>query len=383
MTGSHTPTIAVTPAPPGRAGQLAALALVAICACDAPSPAPVARPDDKGGEATLFEVPAQQRDRLKVVAVAHKAFVQPLVVPSQIAFDALKTSDVTPLVSGKISRILVGEGDRVAVGQSLMVIASPDSSDNSANLTRDRSALATKEAVLARDTDLYAHKAISLEELQAAQFDVVSARASVSADEAHVSITGGDKTGATLRSPIAGIVVHRAVAVGESVQAGATVAFTISDPTAVWVVSQLYQEDLRRVAIGDAAVIRSPVLDAPLPGKVLYIGASIDSDTLTIPVRIAAENPGGLLKKGMYVDAAIVPAKGEDAAMVPLKALLRDADNLPFVYVQVSPGKFARRHVELGSQRPDGYIVKDGLKDGEQVLSDGAIFIQFADSLER
>jgi cobalt-zinc-cadmium efflux system membrane fusion protein len=359
-------------------------ALAAACAaCESPSPPPVARPDDKGGEATLFEVPPQQRDRLQIVAVAHKTFVRPLIAPSLVAFNDLKTSDVTPLVSGKIARLLAGEGDHVSAGQPLMLIASPDSSDNTTNLTRDRSALATKEAILARDTDLYAHKAISLEELQAAQFDVVSAKATVQADEAHVNITGGDKGGAFLRSPIAGVVVRRMVAVGESVQAGSTVSFTITDPTVAWVVSQLYQEDLRRVEVGDAAIIRSPVLDAPLPGKVIYIGASIDADTLTIPVRIAAENPGGLLKKGMYVDAAIMPAKSETAILVPLASLLRDSDNLPFVYVQAAPGKFARRHVDLGAQLPDGYVVKAGLADGEQVLADGAIFIQFAESLER
>ncbi len=317
------------------------------------------------------------------MTVAHKPIAQPLVVPSQVAFDGLKTSDVTPLVSGKVARILVNEGDRVTAGQPLMVIASPDSSDNTTNLIRDRSALATKEAVLARDTDLFAHKAISREELEAAQFDVVSARAAVQDDEAHVKITGSDQGGAFLRSPIAGVVVHRAVATGESVQAGATVSFTISDASAVWVVGQLYQEDLRRIELGDGALIRSPVLDAPLPGKVIYIGASIDPDSLTIPVRIAAENPGGLLKKGMYVDTAITPAKTESAVVVPHSSLLRDSDNLSFVYVQASPGKFARRHVELGAQLPDGHVIKSGLTDGEQVLADGAVFIQFADSLER
>lgn len=361
-----------------------ALVLAALCAnCNSQLPPPASKPDDKAREATLFEVPPQQRDQLKVVAVAHKAIAQPLVVPSQVAFDGLKTSDVTPLVSGKVARILVNEGDRVAAGQPLMVIASPDSSDNTTNLIRDRSALATKEAVLARDTDLFAHKAISREELEAAQFDVVSAKAAVQDDEAHVKITGSDQGGAFLRSPIAGVVVHRAVATGESVQAGSTVSFTISDASAVWVVGQLYQEDLRRIELGDSALIRSPVLDAPLPGKVIYIGASIDPDSLTIPVRIAAENPGGLLKKGMYVDTAITPAKTESAVVVPHSSLLRDSDNLSFVYVQASPGKFARRHVDLGAQLPDGHVIKSGLTDGEQVLADGAVFIQFADSLER
>lgn len=355
----------------------------AITACNSPAPAPVAKPDDNGGEATLFEVPAQQRDRLKIVAATHRPIARALVVPAVVAFNDLKTSDITPLVSGKIAKLLVGEGDRVTAGQPLMVIASPDSSDNTTNLTRDRALLVTKQAVLARDTDLYAHKAISLEELEAAQSDVVAAKAAVQDDESHVSITGSDQGGAVLRSPIAGIVVHRGVAAGESIQAGATVAFTVTDPTAVWVVCQLYQEDLRRVELGDAATIRSPVLDAPLAGKVIYIGASIDPDSLTIPVRIAAANPGGLLKKGMYVDTAILPARTESAIQVPLSSLLRDADNLPFVYVQAQPGKFARHHIHLGAQLPDGYVVTDGLADGDQVLADGAVFIQFADSLER
>jgi cobalt-zinc-cadmium efflux system membrane fusion protein len=356
--------------------------LAFVIGCNSDVPPPVAKPDDQGGEARLFEAPAAQRDRLKLIAIAHKTFVRPLTTPAMVAFDDLKTSDVTPLVSGKITRVLVNEGDHVTVGQSLMTIASPDSSDNTTNLVRDQSALATKEAVLARDTDLYAHKAISLEELEAAKFDVVSAKAAVQDDEAHVSITGGDKGGAVLRSPITGVVAHRAVSVGMAVQAGGSVAFTITDPTAVWVVSQLYQEDLRRVQLGDTAIIRSPVLDEPLPGKVIYIGASIDPDSLTIPVRVAASNPNGLLKKGMYVDTAIMPAKSETAIVIPVASLLRDTDNLPFVYVQAQPGTFERRHIQLGAQLPDGYAVTGGLKDGEQVLADGAVFIQFADSLE-
>ena len=155
----------------------------AITACNSPAPAPVAKPDDNGGEATLFEVPAQQRDRLKIVAATHRPIARALVVPAVVAFNDLKTSDITPLVSGKIAKLLVGEGDRVTAGQPLMVIASPDSSDNTTNLTRDRALLVTKQAVLTRDTDLYAHKAISLEELEAAQSDVVAAKAAVQDDE--------------------------------------------------------------------------------------------------------------------------------------------------------------------------------------------------------
>lgn len=332
---------------------------------------------------SLFEVPKAQLGKLKIVAVTKKPVTLPVSVPALVDFNQLKTSRVMPLVSGKVARVLVHEGDHVKAGQALLSIASPDSSDTAANLARDRSALQTKKVILARDQDLYSHKAISLEELQQAQLDVSAANATVKNDQAHAYITGGDSSHALLRAPIAGIVVKRDISTGEAVAAGTTPCFTITDPSAVWVMAQLYQQDLREVSLGDSALIRSPVLKTPLQGKVTYIGASIDSDTLTIPVRIAADNPDGLLKQGMYVNAEIIPAKSIDTMLVPADAVLRDEDNLPFVYVQAAPDKFARRHVQLGPQVKDEVVVTKGLKSGEKVLSNGAVFVQFAESLER
>ncbi len=367
----------------GRTSQLAAVCLglamtTAACAADGD-----AAPAAKRSSASLFEVPSAQRAHLQVVAVHEKPVTFPVLVPAMVAFDELKTSRVVPLVSGKVTKVMVQEGDRVKSGQTLLSIASPDSSDLSANLARDRSALRIKQVILSRDQDLYAHKAISLEELQQAELDVAAAKATLRDDEAHLSITGGVNSEALVRSPIAGLVVSRTIAVGETVQAGSTQCFTITDPAAVWIIAQLYQQDLRVVALGDTALIRSPVLSTPLEGKVSYIGASIDADTLTIPVRIEAQNPDGVLKRGMYVNAEVIPQKIANAKLVPVAAVLRDEDNLPFTYLEVSPGKFARRHVELGPQVGDDYAIEGGLKDGEKVLADGALFVQFADSLDR
>ena len=179
------------------------------------------------------------------------------------------------------------------------------------------------------------------------------------------------------------MVVARHISVGESVQAGGTPAFTISDPSQVWVVGQLYQDDLRRVAVGDPVEVRSSVLDAPLAAHVSYIGAALDPDSLTIPVRIAAGNPGGVLKSGMYVDIAISPIHTERAMLVPAYSVLHDSDNLPFVYLQAAPSEYARRRIDLGEQVGDSFIVRGGLAAGDKVVSDGALFVQFADSLER
>lgn len=361
-----------------RCTYLLLLALAATaCGSSDQSTAPASRPDP-----SLFEVPTNQRARLHLAKAERKPVVLPVRTPARVAFDDLKTSEVTPLVSGKVAKVLVREGDHVKVGQPLLAIASPDSSDTVANLSRDRSALRGKQTILARDEDLYAHKAISLEELQQARLDVESAQTTVRNDEAHAAMTGSSNGNALLLSPIDGTVVARKIAVGDPVQAETTTCFTITDPTAIWVISQLYQEDLRRVALGDTARIHSPVLEAPITGTVSYIGAAIDPDTLTIPVRIAAQNPNGLLKQGMYVDAEIIPAKSEDAVVVPAAAVLRDSDNLPFVYVEVKPGTFARHHVELGDQIGDSFTIPRGLEPGTQILTEGALFVQFADSLE-
>ena len=229
--------------------------------------------------------------------------------------------------------------------------------------------------------DLYANKAISLEELQGARTDVLSAQAAVTRDQASATITGTGAAEAELRSPISGTVVEKSIAVGDVVEAGSTACFKVTDPAAVWVVGHLYVRDLKRAANGDSVEIASPLLDKPLPGTVTYIGAALDPDTLTIPVRITVENPDGVLKAGMYVDAAIHPLKPEVDISLPVASVLRDSDNLPFVYVLAGPGKYARRHVTLGDQVGDSYVIDDGVQDGESVLADGAVFVQFADSL--
>ncbi len=184
--------------------------------------------------------------------------------------------------------------------------------------------------ILKRDKDLYEHKALSLEELQGAQLDVVSAEATLEDDEAHVKIAGTGKGEAFLRAPITGVVVARHVSVGEAVQSGGNTVFTITDPTLVWVIAHVYPEDVRRVSIGDAAQVHSAALEEPMNGKVTYIGASIDTDTLTVPIRVAVANAKGTLKAGLYVDAAIAPARSEEVQLLPLAALCATATTCPW-----------------------------------------------------
>ena len=354
------------------------LLLLGAAACTRSTP-PQQAPQDP----TLFTLPGEQAMQLQIVTVQEQRVRRPLRVPAQVTFDELQTSDVVPLVDGKVSKLLVREGDHVQTGQPLLAIASPSSADAQASLDRDAAALSNARKVLERDQDLYQHKALSLEELQQAELSVATAKASLESDRTRVRVTGTGRGQALLRSPVTGVVVARHISVGESVQAGATATFTITDPDAIWVIAQLYQDDLRRVAVGDPVEIESPALDAPLTARVSYVGAALDPDTLAIPVRIAARNPEGILKNGMYVDASISPRRTETAILLPATAVLRDSDNLPFVYVQASATAFGRRHIDLGDQVGAAFVVRSGVSPGEKVVGDGALFLQFEDTLER
>ncbi len=95
---------------------------------------------------------------------------------------------------------------------------------------------------------------------------------------------------------------------------------------------------------------------------------------------MVVDNPGDLLKKQMYVQVSLESQKEQTGTLVPVSAILRDDENLPFVYVTQPDGSFARRHVELGGRIGDRYAIPDGLKAGDQVVTNGGLFMQFLQS---
>jgi multidrug efflux pump subunit AcrA (membrane-fusion protein) len=108
----------------------------------------------------------------------------------------------------------------------------------------------------------------------------------------------------------------------------------------------------------------------------------VDPDTRTTPVRIVTQNPGGLLKKDMFVDAVVHTGARSHTLVVPVAAVLRDDKNEPIVYVQQEPGKYAQRSVTIGDQQDGLVAITGGLQEGETVVSDGSLFLQFANSIK-
>jgi len=163
-------------------------------------------------------------------------------------------------------------------------------------------------------------------------------------------------------------------------QAGTTAAFTVANLSQAWVLTQVSPGELSQVSVGQAASIDPRNGTGPFHGRVDNVSASVDPNTRAVVARIVVPNPGDLLKKQMYVDVAIDSSRTTTGLLVPVSAVLRDDENLPFVYVALADGTFARRHVTLGYRDSQNYNVTTGLNSGDRVVTDGALFLQFMQS---
>ncbi len=149
----------------------------------------------------------------------------------------------------------------------------------------------------------------------------------------------------------------------------------------VWVLANVFEADLPFVAVGDPAEVLSVAGRPPLTGKVAYIAALVDPTTRAVAVRLDVANPGEVLKRDLYVQVALHSRRQTTGLLVPVSAVLRNEENLPFVFIANADGTFARRRVQLGARSGDRQEIAGGLRAGEAVVVDGGLFLQTAENL--
>ncbi len=375
---------------------VALMAAVSTYSCSASKPATVAAAEGSApaDEATLFQVPANQLEHLKIVEVKKAAWSSTVHTTGTVDWDADHTTQAITQVSGPISRLLVDLGTPVKVDQPLLYVNSPDVANAISTYRKARNHLDYAKRTLDRNQDLLDHKVIAVKDFEAAQQDYNDAGSDVENSLQALKIFGvtqqevddAQRQGVAInsqlavRSPIAGVVVQKLVSPGLVIQAGMTACFAISDVSTVWVQGHIYDRDLESIRIGDAVEETNSSLKQTFHGTVSYIGAMLDPATRTTSVRIVTRNPEGMLKKDMFVDAVIHTRSGRSVLTVPTSAILRNDENLPFVYVQAAPGQFAQRLVNLGAQQGDDTEIVSGAKEGEKIVGEGSVFLQFANS---
>jgi len=292
---------------------------------------------------------------------------------------------------GPVSRLLVSTGQKVKAGDPLAEVDSPDFA---AAISAYRKALSTAQTlrrVADMDKDLIQHNGVAQREEEQAQTDAANAEADRDAAlQTLVSLNLDPQTikdleagrpvsrpSGMINSPIAGTVVEKLITPGELLAAGSTPCFTVADLSRVWVMAQLFGSDLAAVSVGDPVEVETGIATNNFSGTVDNISALVDPTTRSVMVRVVVENPGDFLKKQMYVRVRIQSRQESPGLLVPVSAILRDDVNLPFVYVVQPDGSFARVHVTLGYRTGDQYDIPDGLHAGDQIVVDGALFIQF------
>jgi cobalt-zinc-cadmium efflux system membrane fusion protein len=311
-----------------------------------------------------------------------------------VAFNGDRSTQVLAPVSGPITRILVNPGAVVQKGEALATVTSPDFAAATAAYRKAQAAYLNAQRIADLDAQLFRNDAIARRELEQAQTDAAAAAAdrdaaieqmrALGVDEASISAVrenrAGAPTQAVIRAPIAGTVVEKLVNPGQLIQAGSTPCFTIADLGTVWVMANVFESDMASVAAGQSATITTGAWPSPITGQVVYVSALVDPASKAAAVRILAPNPRGVLKRDMLVNVTIRAAQGRNGLLIPVSAVMRDDQNLPFVYLAQPNNRYSRRQVTLGSRIGDQYEVTSGLAAGDHIVVDGALFLQFAGS---
>jgi len=347
-----------------------------------------------GDKAALFSIPADQMSHVQVVTVEPSTLERTLRLTGAVAYNGFATTPVITQVSGPVSRIVVSPGETVRASQPLLYVASPDFSQMRATYIKANDAFKLADREYARAKDLYDHHAIAERDLIAAESARNQAEADLQASEQALHVLGFQNPADAVQmssspelpvlAPIAGEVVERLVAPGQLIQAGTTQAFTISNMSTVWVLANVYQQDLPYVRVGDLVTIVTDSYPATeFHGKISYVAAALDPTTRTLQARIDVKNPQERLKNNMYVTAQVEAGKISNAITVPNAAVLRDAENEPFVYTLAGQNQFAMRGVAIGQASEQTTEITSGLAPGDRVVANGSLFLQFANSLQR
>jgi cobalt-zinc-cadmium efflux system membrane fusion protein len=304
-------------------------------------------------------------------AEAHETAAK-LMVTGTVMPDIARTVPVISLASGRVVEIKARLGDEVKKGQILLRLRSDDISGGFASY---QGAVADEELAKAqweRAQDLYKHGAIALNDLQIADDAEKKAKIAVDVAAEHLKLMGSTVEHPSgivdLVAPVSGIITDQQVTNAAGVQSLGTNPFTISDLSYVWVVCDVYENDIPNVKVGDPAEVRLTAFPAMvLKGTVSNILPILDPSIRTAKVRIEVRNPG-TLRLGMFANAAFSSQKREMHTSVPSSAILRLHDR-DWVYVPVAGKKFQRVEVVAGDSLPNNMQeLISGLKPGEQIV---------------
>ncbi len=333
----------------------------------------------------------QIRDaKVRIEPVGKHPVGNEIVTSGKIAFDDLRVSHVYSPVTGRILRITADPGQRVKKGAALATIESPDVGNAFADLGKAQAELIAAQHESRRQEELFGAHAGSQRDYESAEDNFRKAKAEMERAQQKARLfrsASADKVTQefTLRAPIEGEVIFRAVNPGTEVQGqysggAAPELFTVGELDSVWVFADVFEMDLARVKRGASVSVKVVAYpDKVFEGKVDWISDALDPTARTAKVRCSIPNPGRELKPEMYATVSI-SVDAPAVAALPRSALLRIADQtVVFVENGNAPDgrlKFIRRIIAVNEDEGSDYVpIVRGVGTGEKVVTSGGILL--------
>ncbi len=294
--------------------------------------------------------------------------------------DVNKTIRVTSLGSGRVVDLKVRLGDYVNKGQELLVISSPDLAGAMGDYHKASADEALAAQALERAQLLYSRGALAQKDLEVAENADAKAKSDQKTAESRLRVLGGDparpSTMIELRAPVAGTIVEQNVAGFEGIKSldNTPNLFTIADLSSVWVVCDVYENDLGEVHIGDPAEVRlNAFSDRVFKGAVSDISRVLDPNTRSAKVRIVLGNSDGAFRPGMFAVATFRSRKQKPHLVVPATAIMRLQDK-DWVFRKESANSFRRLEVQTSGLPGGLQQIEHGAKAGDELVANALAF---------
>jgi membrane fusion protein, heavy metal efflux system len=325
-------------------------------------------------EAGVYDV--DRPDLFKLAEVESRDLPYVLKANGSVTPDVSRTIRVTSLGSGRVVDLRARLGDRVNKGQILLRISSPDLASAMADDQKAQADEILSHRALERAQSLFSHGALAEKDLQLAQDTEDKAKVDLQTAQQHVHTLGGDPAQTSplieLRAPVSGTIVEQNVSGFEGVKSldNTPNLFTIADLSVVWILCDVYENDLGIVGIGDAAEIRlNAYPDRVFRGVAQDISRVLDPNTRSAKVRVVLRNPDGSLRPGMFAVATFRSRRSHPRLAVPGTAIMRLQDK-DWVFRKEGDRRFRRIEVHVLGEAGGGMVeVQDGLKTGDQIIA--------------
>jgi len=318
---------------------------------------------------------------IKVLKAGPATIRSTLTLPGEIKFNQDRTAQVVPLLEGTVQAVHADIGQSVKKGQVLAVIASVELSDLRSQLLTAEKRLSLAKTTLAREKKLWEEK-ISAEQdylqarqaMQEAEIDYRNAEQKLRALGSSAYSKGGLNS-YELRAPFNGVVVEKAVSLGQSVKEDSSL-FTIADLSTVWADVAVPASDLGNVRVGEQVTVRASALETEAVGKIAYVGSLLGAETRTANARVVLPNPALSWRPGLFVNVEVqLQSNQREAPVTVAAAALQTVEEKPTVFVRM-PGGFRAEHVTLGRRDTATVEVTKGLAPGTEYAAGNSFVIK-------